>query len=78
MRDHRLYPLAALHTASFALSVIAGNWIVDLLEDHGHSRRLAGTVGALILLLGLPTRPLGGRVLRARPGRARAVLGGTP
>jgi MFS family permease len=72
--DRRLYPLAILHTASFAVSVIAGNWIVDLLDDHGHSRRLAGAVGALILLLGLPTRPLGGWVLRSRPALApRAV-----
>jgi MFS family permease len=74
VRDRRLYPLAALHTASFGLSVIAGNWIVDLLDDHGHSRRLAGAVGALILLLGLPTRPFGGWILRARPRLGRRVL----
>jgi MFS family permease len=72
--DRRLYPLAAVHTASFSLSVIAGNWVVDLLDDHGYSRQLAGAVGALILLLGLPTRPLGGWIVRARPGRVRAVL----
>ena len=74
VRDRRLYPLAVLHTASFALSVIAGNWIVDLLDDHGHSRRLAGVVGALILLLGLPTRPLAGWLLRTRPELARKML----
>jgi MFS family permease len=74
VRDRRLYPLAALHTASFGLSVIAGNWIVDLLDDHGHSRRLAGAIGALILLLGLPTRPLGGWLLRSRPEVARWML----
>jgi MFS family permease len=76
--DRRLYPLAALHTSSFALSVIAGNWIVDLLDDHGHSRRLAGAVGALILLLGLLTRPLGGWIVRRSPSGGRAALvGGT-
>jgi MFS family permease len=74
VRDRRLYPLAALHTASFALSVIAGNWIVELLDDHGQSRRLAGAVGALILLLGLATRPLAGWLLRARPALARTTL----
>jgi MFS family permease len=77
VRDRRLYPLAVLHTASFALSVIAGNWIVDLLDDHGRSRRLAGAVGALVLLLGLPTRPLGGWIVRSRPARVRAVLAGS-
>jgi MFS family permease len=72
--DGRLYPLAALHTASFSLSVIAGNWIVDLLEDRGHSRGVAGAAGALILLLGLPTRPLGGWLLRSSPGAAGRAL----
>jgi predicted MFS family arabinose efflux permease len=64
-----------LHTASFGVSVIAGNWIVDLLADDAHSRRLAGVVGALILLLGLVTRPLGGWLLRSRPDGARRLLG---
>jgi predicted MFS family arabinose efflux permease len=77
VRDRRLYPLAVLHTASFSLTVIAGNWIVDLLDDHGHSRRLAGAVGALILLLGLPTRPFGGWIVRARPDGVRAALAGS-
>ena len=77
VRDRRLYPLAALHTASFALSVIAGNWIVDLLAEHGYSRRLAGAVGALVLVLGFPTRPLGGWMLRSRPALARGALAGS-
>jgi len=77
VRDRRLYPLAVLHTASFSLTVIAGNWVVDLLDDHGYSRRLAGAVGALILLLGLPTRPFGGWIVRARPDGVRAALAGS-
>lgn len=67
VRESRLYPLAALHTASFGVSVVAGNWVVDLLEDRGYSRGLAGVVGSLLLLLGLLTRPLEGWLLRARP-----------
>ncbi len=74
VRDRRLYPLAVLHTASFSLTVIAGNWIVDLIDDEGHSRRLAGAVGALILLLGLPTRPFGGWLVRAGPRQTRVAL----
>jgi hypothetical protein len=30
LRDRRLYPLAVAHTASFAFSVIIGNWTVPL------------------------------------------------
>jgi MFS family permease len=69
--DRRLYPLAVAHTASFGLSVIAGNWAVSLLQHDGYGRRLAGAVAALTLLGGLVTRPLGGRaVQRWREGAA--------
>ncbi len=64
IRDRRLYPLAVAHTASFGLSVIVGNWAVLLLQHDGYDRRLAGAVGALTLLGGLLTRPLGGRALQ--------------
>src|SRR5204863_6015240 len=60
VRDRRLYPLAIAHTASFGLSVIAGNWAVSLLQHDGYGRRLAGAVAALTLLAGFVTRPLGG------------------
>ena len=85
VHDRRLYPLAVAHSASFGLSVIAGNWAVSLLRDDGYTRGVAGAVAALTLLSGLVTRPLGagssnGRQVgrrgcsvracsRARPGR---------
>jgi hypothetical protein len=73
VRDRRLYPLAAAHTASFGLSVIVGTWAVSLLQHDGYGRRLAGAVAALVLLGGIVTRPLGGRILqRAGAGRAPA------
>jgi predicted MFS family arabinose efflux permease len=74
VKDRGLYPLAVLHTASFGLSVIAGNWIVDLLENDGYSRRIGGLVGGLVLQLGLITRPLGGWVSRTQPYRSAALL----
>ena len=40
-RDRRLYRLAAIHAMSFGFSVIVGNWVVTLLEHHGHSKRVA-------------------------------------
>ena len=61
LADPRLLRLAAMHSASFGLSVVLGNWVVTLLERDGHdSHAVAGIAGALILLLGIVTRPLGG------------------
>jgi MFS family permease len=69
-RDARLYRFAAIHTASFGLSVVVGNWVVTLLQKHGHSHGAAAAAGSLTLLLGAFTRPLGGWILRRRPGAA--------
>ncbi len=69
--DRRLAPLAAIHAASFGLSVVLGNWIVTLLHRAGGaSDRAAGIAGALVLFLGLISRPLGGRLM-GRPGVIR-------
>jgi MFS family permease len=81
-RDARLYRFAAIHTASFGFSVVVGNWVVTLLQKHGHSHGTAAAVGSLTLLLGFFTRVLGGWVLRRRPRlalplvAASVVLGG--
>ena len=75
VRDRRLYPLAAVHTASFGFSVVLGNWVVPLLTHDGYGRRAAGTVGALTLLGGLLTRPLGGAVMAHRPRATPRVVG---
>lgn len=75
LRDARLYPLALLYSATFGLSVVLGNWVVELLQRHsGFSDGNAAVVGALTLLLGVATRPLGGWMQRAHPERARAAL----
>ncbi|HZT14505.1 MAG TPA: MFS transporter [Gaiellaceae bacterium] len=72
--DRRLLPLGAMHAASFGLSVVIGNWAVTLLErEGGDSSAVAGVVGGLLLLLGVITRPLGGR-LAGRGGALRASL----
>lgn len=63
LRDRRLVPLAVMHAASFGGSVILGNWIVTLLHRAGgDSEHVAGIVGALILGVGIVSRPLGGRL----------------
>jgi MFS family permease len=71
-RDRRLYRFAAIHTMSFGFSVIVGNWVVTLLEHHGHSKSSAALVGSLTLVLGFFTRVVGGALLR-RPDASRWV-----
>jgi predicted MFS family arabinose efflux permease len=74
LRDARLLPLGVLQVATFGLVVIAGNWIVPLLERRGSSSAVAGATGGLVLLAGIVTRPLGGAAHR-RPNGREALLG---
>jgi hypothetical protein len=73
--DRRLYPLAVLHACSFGLSIVAGAWITALLTRHGLGHRTAAAVGALVLLLGGLTRPLGGALGRFALPAAWVSLG---
>jgi nitrate/nitrite transporter NarK len=76
LRDRRLYRLAVLYAASLGLSIVVGNWTVTLLHRHGGlGKGASGAIGALTLVLGIVTRPLGGWILHARPERARAAVG---
>jgi len=69
--DRRLLPLAAMHAASFGLSVVIGNWVVTLLHRAGGvPERVAGVAGGLVLFLGVFSRPLGGRLIE-RPALIR-------
>jgi MFS family permease len=74
-RDGRLRTLALVFAVSFGLSVVIGNWVVTLLEDGTSlSQQAAGAVGALTLVLGVVSRPLGGWILRHHPGRVAAAV----
>lgn len=74
--DRRLYRLAVLYAASLGLSLVIGNWVVELLDRNGGvSKEAAGLIGALTLLLGILTRPLGGWLMRAYPQHTRAAVG---
>lgn len=76
--DRRLVRLGVLHGATFGLSVVAANWVVPLLERHGHPRGTAAALGSLLLLGGIITRPLGGYLAGRRAVLAAALLlGGT-
>jgi MFS family permease len=73
-RNRRLYRLAAIHALSFGFSVIVGNWVVTLLEHHGHSKAVAAAAGSLTLLLGFFTRVAGG-LLPGRPYQRAWIAG---
>ncbi|MCD6726963.1 MAG: MFS transporter [Solirubrobacteraceae bacterium] len=75
LRDPRLWRLASLFATSYGLSVVLGNWVIELLDRHsamGYST--AAVVGASTLVLGAVTRPLGGWILRRHPRRARPAI----
>ena len=72
-RDRSLWPPAAVQMATFGLAVVAGNWVVTLLEREGHGRSVSGVVGGLVLFAGVVTRPAGGLAVR-RLGSARGPL----
>jgi MFS family permease len=73
--DARLYRLGVLHMASMGIAVVLGNWVVTLLmRDSGMSAEAAGLAGALILLVGVIGRPLGGWIARHRPARTRRAI----
>ncbi len=74
--DRRLYRLSLLHTCTFGISIVAGNWVVTLLERAGYSHRVAALAGSLTLIGGLVTRPGGGFVLQRRPERGGALVAG--
>ena len=64
----RLLPVGILQAATFGLAVIAGNWVVTLLErDGAEPRDREALLGGLVLLAGIVTRPLGGALARPRP-----------
>lgn len=75
--DAALLPLGALQGATFGLAVIAGNWVVPLLERDGAATAVAGALGSFVLLAGIVTRPLGGALANRWPARRRGLVGGS-
>jgi MFS family permease len=75
--DRRLLPLGVLQAATFGLAVVAGNWVVPLLERQDASSAVAGALGGLVLLAGIVTRSLGGDLVQRRPAGRRTLLTGS-
>jgi predicted MFS family arabinose efflux permease len=73
--DRRLIRFALIHSASFGLSIVLSNWVVNVLTEGGdYGEETAGLIGAMILVLGIFSRPGGGLLVHLRPARARALL----
>jgi MFS family permease len=73
--DARLLRLAVVFSASFGLSLVIGSWVTELLERHtGLSAGEAAVIGSLTLMLGIVSRPAGGWLARAHPGRTRPAI----
>jgi len=77
LRDPDLLPLGVLQAATFGLAVVAGNWIVPLLERGGAGVATAGLLGGLVLAAGVVTRPLDGALARRARMRRRELVGGS-
>jgi MFS family permease len=75
--DPHLVPIGVLQAGTFGLAVIAGNWVVTLLERDGASSATAGLLGGLVLLAGIVTRPVGGALTRRRRTGRRRLVGGS-
>jgi MFS family permease len=76
--DRSLLPIGVLQAATFGLAVIAGNWVVPLLERAGSSSGAAGVTGGMILFVGVAARPVGGIIAGHVSGRrlvATALVG---
>ena len=74
LRDRRLLPLGAVQAATFGLGVVAGNWIVALLERQDVDRAVAGIAGSLTLFAGIVTRPGGGVLVQRHARQARRIV----
>jgi nitrate/nitrite transporter NarK len=75
LADRELLPIGLLQAATFGLAVVAGNWVVPLLERAGATSSVAGLAGGLVLFAGIATRPLGG-VLAGRIAARLLVAAG--
>jgi MFS family permease len=68
----------AMASFSFGASFAAAAWIVPLFtQADGFSAAAGAMAGSLILFGGIVTRPLGGALVRRRPGSAPAIMAGS-
>jgi nitrate/nitrite transporter NarK len=77
IRDGELHRLAAVHAVTLGLGVVLSNWVAVVLERvWGLPAGVAATLGSLVLLLAVVSRPLGGYLARRHPTSIRMLVVG--
>lgn len=77
IRDGELHRLAAVHAVTLGLGVVLSNWVAVSLERvWGLPTGVAATLGSLVLLLAVVSRPLGGYLARRHPTSIRPMVVG--
>jgi nitrate/nitrite transporter NarK len=77
IRDGQLHRLAAVHAVTLGLGVVLSNWVAVVLERvWGLPTGVAATLGSLVLLLAVVSRPLGGYLARRHPASIRPLVVG--
>lgn len=64
LKDKRLWQLGTVQMASFGLSIVIGSWVTTVLKQSGHfnHKLTISFIASLVLLLGILSRPLGGKL----------------
>lgn len=74
-KDPVLWKLGVIQANAFGLNAIIANWVVLLVEKNSAaSIRLAGIIGAMTLVGGVISRPLGGLLVARYPMRSRLIV----
>ncbi|CCG02391.1 MFS transporter [Blastococcus saxobsidens] len=77
LRDGQLHRLAAVHAVTLGLGVVLSNWVAVVFERvWGLPTGVAATLGSLVLLLAIVSRPLGGYLARRHPASIRPLVVG--
>lgn len=65
LANRQLYLLGIVQMASFGLVIVIGSWITEMLKENFmfSNKLIIPFIASLILLLGIFTRPLGGRLV---------------
>jgi MFS family permease len=78
LRNPLVWRYGAMASFSFGASFAVGAWIVPLFtQSDGFSAETGAAAGSLILFGGILTRPLGGALVRRRPGLAWPIMVGS-
>ncbi len=74
-KDRVLWKLGVIQANAFGLNAIIANWVVLLVEKNSAaSIRLAGIIGAMTLVGGVVSRPLGGLLVARYPEHSRLIV----